>query len=144
MADDPIEAMVRRLIEVGIGRADESVIDELMAPDCVEHQRGNGTGTEGAKQVARTLNGWFSGFSLTVEDIARSGDIVWTRNRARGINTGSVMGRPPTGKEIDVTVYDSVRMHDGKAVEHWGVPDQLGMLLQLGLMPGSGGPSNQG
>lgn len=143
MADDPIEAMVRRLIEVGIGHGDESVIDELMAPDCVEHQRGNGSGSDGAKQVARTLNAWFSSFSLTVEDIARSGDIVWTRNRARGINTGSVMGRPPTGREIDVTVYDSVRVRDGRAVEHWGVPDQLGMLLQLGLMPMGSDPTDR-
>lgn len=145
MADgDGVEALVRRLIEVGIGRGDEAVIDELMAPDCLEHQRGNGEGAEGAKQVARTLNGWFSDFSLTVEDIARSGDVVWTRNRARGVNTGSVMGRPPTGKTIDVTVFDSLRMQDGKAVEHWGVPDQMGMLMQLGLLPAGGPPEGRG
>ena len=143
MADDGVEALVRRLIEVGIGRGDDGVIDELMAPDCREHQRGNGEGTEGAKQVARTLNGWFSDFSLTVEDIARSGDVVWTRNRARGVNTGSVMGRPPTGKEIDITVFDSLRVQDGKAIEHWGVPDQMGMLMQLGLLPAGGPPASR-
>lgn len=131
-------ALVRRLIEIGIGRGDESVIDELMAPDCVEHQRGNRNGVEGAKEVARTLNSWHSDFSLTVQDIAHSGDIVWTRNRAHGVNTGSVMGRPPTGKTIDVDVFDVVRLQDGKVVEHWGVADQMGMMLQLGLMPGGG------
>jgi predicted SnoaL-like aldol condensation-catalyzing enzyme len=30
---------------------------------------------------------------------------------------------------------DVVRIEDGKIVEHWGVPDQLGMMLQLGLIP---------
>ena len=109
-----------------------------MVPDCVEHQRGNRNGTEGAKEVARTLNRWHSDFSLTVQDIARSGDIVWTRNRAHGVNTGSVMGRPPTGKTIDVDVFDVVRPRDGKVIEHWGVADQMGMMLQLGLIPGSG------
>jgi hypothetical protein len=28
-----------------------------------------------------------------------------------------------------------VRFQDGKAVEHWGVRDRVGMLRQLGLMP---------
>jgi len=140
MSEDGYEDLVRRLIEVGIGHDDESVIDELMAPDCVEHQRGNQHGSVGAKQVARTLNQWHSEFSLTVEDIARSGDVIWTRNRARGVNTGSVMGQPPTGKPIDLTVFDVVRVRDGKVVEHWGVADQLGMLLQLGIAP-SGPPA---
>jgi len=34
-----------------------------------------------------------------------------------------------------ITVIDIARFKDGKIVEHWGVPDQLGMMLQLGLMP---------
>jgi len=48
------------------------------------------------------------------------------------------MGRPPTGKTIDVDVFDVVRPRDGKVIEHWGVADQMGMMLQLGLIPGSG------
>ncbi|MEZ4501425.1 MAG: ester cyclase [Dehalococcoidia bacterium] len=132
--DETIER-VRRLIEVGIGGNDPAVIDELMAPDCIEHQRGNQNGTNGAKGVASTLHRWHSNFSLTVEDVAVAGDIVWTRNRARGVNTGSVMGHPPTGKSIDLDVIDIVRVRDGVVVEHWGVADQLGMMAQLGLLP---------
>jgi predicted ester cyclase len=32
-------------------------------------------------------------------------------------------------------VFDVCRFEDGKIVEHWGVPDQLGMMMQLGLIP---------
>ncbi len=28
-----------------------------------------------------------------------------------------------------------VRFRDGKAIEHWGVRDDLGMMKQLGFMP---------
>ena len=44
------------------------------------------------------------------------------------------MGFPPTGKSFEIDVMDVVRFEDGKIVEHWGVPDQLGMLIHLGLM----------
>jgi predicted ester cyclase len=127
----------RRLVEVGIGRADRSVLDELMADNCVEHQRGNGDGREGAWAVAGTLHRWMSDFSLTVEDLAVAGDTVWTRNRARGINTGAVMGNPPSGKPIEVDVIDVIRFENGIAVEHWGVADQMGLMLQIGALPSS-------
>lgn len=135
MADQENVALMRRLIEVGIGMGDMTVIEEIAAPDCIEHQRGNNPGLDGAKQVATTLHRSMSDFSLTVEDVAVSGDLVWTRNRARGINTGSVMGNPPTGKAVEVDVFDVCRFKDGKVVEHWGVADQVGLLLQVGGMP---------
>jgi predicted ester cyclase len=125
----------RIIVEEGIGRGDEAVLDAFVAPGVVEHQRGNKPGLEGAKGVARTLHRWMDDFSLTVQDIAVSGDTVWTRNRARGINTGSVMGFGPSGGPVEVDVIDVGRFEDGKLVEHWGVADQLGLLLQLGFDP---------
>lgn len=70
----------------------ESVLEAFIAEDVVEHQRGNGAGLEGAKGVAKVLHRWMSGISLTVEDLVVAGELVWTRNRARGVNTGWVMG----------------------------------------------------
>ena len=135
MAIEDNAARMRRLIETGIGLGDLTVIEELLAPDCVEHQRGNNPGRDGAVQVATTLHRWMSEFSLTVEDIAVAGDVVWTRNRARGVNTGSVMGNPATGKPVEVDVIDICRFQDGLVVEHWGIADQVGLLLQVGALP---------
>jgi len=126
---------MRRLIGDAFTKGDLAVIDELVAPDCVEHQRGNHGGVEGAKETARTLHRWMSDFSLTIEDLIAEGDMVWTRNRARGVNTGSVMGHPPTGLPVEVDVIDIGRFEDGRMVEHWGIADQLGLMLQLGLVP---------
>jgi predicted ester cyclase len=130
-----------RLIEEGMGRANLAVIEELIAADSIEHQARNPNGIEGAKTVARTLHRWMSDFSLTVEDIAVDGDTVWTRNRGRGVNTGAVMGHAPTGRPVEVDVFDVVRYADGKVVEHWGVADQLGMMIAIGAVPGTPRPA---
>lgn len=125
----------RRIVEEGIGRGDETVLDAFVAEDLVEHQRGNPQGLEGAKGVARTLHRWMSDFLLTVEDIAVAGDVVWTRNRARGTNAAAVMGFGPTGQQVELDVIDIGRFEDGKLVEHWGIADQMGLLMQLGFDP---------
>ncbi len=132
---DNSDAM-RRLIGDAFTKGDLAVIDELVAPDCIEHQRGNHDGAEGAKETARTLHRWMSDFSLTIEDLIAEGDMVWTRNRARGVNTGPVMGHPPTGRPVEVDVIDIGRFEGGRMVEHWGIADQLGLMIQLGIVPG--------
>jgi predicted ester cyclase len=129
-------ARFRRLIDVGFTRGDLTIVDELVAPGCVEHQRGNRDGSEGVKEVIRTLHRWMSDFSLTIEDLVTDGDMVWSRTRARGVNTGEFMGNAPTGRLVELDVIDIARFEDGKVVEHWGIADQLGMMLQLGLAPG--------
>ena len=147
---DPPEGCRRRIArysqrhgirEDGMGRGDESVLEAFIATEVIEHQRGNQPGLEGAKAVARALHRWMSDFSLTVEDIAVAGDIVWTRNRAHGLNTGSVMGFGPTGSVVEVDVIDIGRFEDGKLVEHWGIADQMGLLLQVGFDPRAAAPS---
>jgi predicted ester cyclase len=141
MAAIDIADRFRSIVEEGMGQGDESVLEAYIATDVIEHQRGNQPGLEGAKGVARALHRWMSDFSLTVEDIAVSGDVVWTRNRARGVNTGSVMGFGPTGGPVETDVIDIGRFEDGKLVEHWGIADQMGLLLQVGFDPRAAAPS---
>lgn len=131
-------AIVRRLMDEGFNQGNLAVCDELVSPDAVEHQRGNQPGAEGVKAVINSLRSWFSDFRIEIEDIAAQDDMVWCRNRAVGTNDGHFMGFPPTDRKVDITVYDTVRIKDGRIVEHWGVPDQLGVVLQLGLFPPPG------
>ncbi len=48
------------------------------------------------------------------------------------------MGLPPSGKRFTINVFDILRVADGKFVEHWGQMDNIGMMQQLGAMPGDG------
>jgi predicted ester cyclase len=45
------------------------------------------------------------------------------------------MGAPPTGKRIEVPVFEMCRVRDGKIVELWSLMDSMSMLAQLGLAP---------
>ena len=93
-----------------------------------------GDGPEGAKRTAALLRAAFPDFTLTIEDLVVDGDKVWGRNRGGGTNLGSFAGMPATGKTAYIEVYDVGRFENGKMVEHWGVPDQLGLMLALGLI----------
>jgi len=128
-------ALLLRLIEDGFNKGDLSAVDRIVAVDSKEYQRGNPDGSEGTKEVIRTLRGWFPDFTMVAQDTAAVGDKVWARFKASGTNLGSVMGRPPTGRKVTVDVIDIARFRDGRIVEHWGIPDQLGLMIQLGFVP---------
>ncbi len=146
MASSP-ETTARRLIEEGFNQGDLSVADELTSPSMVEHQNfgpDHAPGAEGTKAVISSLRRAFSDFHLTIDDLAVSGDTVWLRMTGTGTNDGRFMGHAPTGRRIRIDVIDVVRIEDGLLAEHWGVPDRLGALFQLGLAEPPGTNSSSG
>ena len=141
MSRDP-ETIARRLIEKGFNQGNLNICDELTADDLLEHQNfgpDHAPGAEGVKAVISSLRRAFSDFHLEIEDLTVDGDKVWLRMAGSGTNDGPFMGNPPTGRKMRTDVFDVIRVRDGRIVEHWGVPDRLGTLFQLGLAqpPGS-------
>lgn len=126
----------RRLLNAAFSCGDFAVIDEIAAPDCIEHQEGSeATGPEAVRRSAAGLRASFPDLELRVDDIAAHRDMVWVRVRARGTDTGGVGGRPASGRNIEADVIDVMRFHEGKMVEHWGVADRLSMLRLFRLVP---------
>jgi predicted ester cyclase len=134
------ENVVRKLIEEGFNACNLEVVDTITSPEIVEHQNfgpDHAPGAAGVRAVIESLHRAFPDFRLTIEDLVADGSTVWLRMVATGTNTGSFMGHAPTGRPMRTDVFDVIRVEDGLMVEHWGVPDRLGAMLQLGLM----GPS---
>jgi predicted ester cyclase len=135
MAQSP-EAIVRRLIEEGFNEGNLDAADELISGGMVEHQNfgpHHAPGAEGVKAVIASLRRAFSDFHLAIDDLTVDGDTVWLRMTGTGTNDGSFMGHPPTGRAMRTDVFDALRVQNDRIVEHWGVPDRLGTLFQLGL-----------
>jgi predicted ester cyclase len=42
------------------------------------------------------------------------------------------MGIPPTGKQAAVAVIEIFRIENGKIADHWGGPDTMDLVQQLG------------
>jgi predicted ester cyclase len=136
MGSESNSEIVRRVLERGFGGGDLSVVDEYVAADFIEHQDGaEGRGPAAVKGIIRGLHESFTDMQLIIDDIVGAGEDVWVRARARASNTKPIMGRPATGRDIEIQIMDVIRCRDGKLVEHWGVADRLAMLQQLGLAP---------
>jgi predicted ester cyclase len=136
------EAVVRRLIDQAFTQGRLEVCDELISDDIVEHQDygpGHRAGPAGVKAVVTSLRRAFSDFRLVIEALVVDGDTVWIRNLATGTNDGPYMGHAATGRRFRAQVFDVLRVRDGRVVEHWGVPDRLGVLFQLGTATPPGG-----
>ena len=116
------------------------LIDQLVSPSFVAHIPGLPpeftTGPEGVKK-------WFAAYHAGMEgiwskhiDTIAEGDRVVIRFEGGGKHTGNMLGVPPTGKQIKVTGVDIFRISNGKLVEMWQELDFLGMLRQMGAVPG--------
>ena len=129
--------VLQRMFDEGLSTGDDSIVDELCAPDLVEHQYGlAGRGVEAiahVKAAIRDVHGMAPDLRFTIEDATRSGDTIWVRVRGRGTATGPFFG-PPSGRALDFTVIDVARVVDGRIVEHWGVPDRFAVLAQTGVL----------
>jgi steroid delta-isomerase-like uncharacterized protein len=139
VADD-LKALARRFNDEVMSKGKLEVIDELVADDFVEH--GEYPGITQDKAGLRTFMAMFrEAFpDLQVETlgVVTEGDEVWVHSLATGTHQGEFMGIPATGKRVSYAMMDRVRVRDGKAVEHWGIGDDIGMMTQLGAIPEMG------
>ena len=116
------------------------LIDELYATNYVEHtpQPGVAPTREGFKQTAIALKKAFPDLRYVIESSLETGDRVVHYVTGTGTMTGELMGIAPTGKRANWTEIHIARVANGRLVEHWAVIDQLGMLVQLGVVPAPG------
>jgi len=68
---------------------------------------------------------------VTIHQQVVEGDLVTTRKTIGGTHTGTLLGIPATGREINIDVIDIVRVKDGKYFEHWGITLLPEVLSQL-------------
>ena len=130
-------ALLARILTEGFAMGDTSVVDEVCAPDMVEHQFGlAGEGMvaiEHVKAAILDVHGMAPDLRFTIEDWATQGDRAWIRAVGRGTATGPFFGAP-SGHPIELTIIDIARVSDGRIVEHWGVPDRFALLAQTGIL----------
>jgi steroid delta-isomerase-like uncharacterized protein len=131
------KAVVRRFVEEVFQGGDVAAIDRLVAEDFVPHtwpSTGDGRGDlrRAMERVSRAL----TDADFTIDDLIAERDLVVARLTASATQTGELMGVPASGKRYTIDEIHIFRLRDGRIVEHWHQFDQLGMMRQLGAMPG--------
>jgi steroid delta-isomerase-like uncharacterized protein len=137
MLTDQNKARVKRLLEEGLNKGNESVIDELIAPNYVSTEEGMSmAGPEGFKAMAAGFRMAFPDAHLIIQDIIAEGDTVVTWAVFKGTHEGPLEGLPPTGRQVEVKDVDLWRLEHGKVVGTRTHFDRLGMMHQLGVLGG--------
>ena len=131
------KAQFRRMYEEGLNQGILAVADEVIDPDCLDHEAhpGGDRGPESMRALITMLRTAFPDLHFAIEHLVAEGDTVAGRLTMSGTHEGPLMGMPPTGRSVRQNNMHFVRFRDGKAIEHWGVRDDLGMMQQLGVIP---------
>jgi steroid delta-isomerase-like uncharacterized protein len=131
------KAVYRRMVDEVVNQGHFEVIKELFHPDYLDHSAPPGmpNGFDSVQAVFSAFRTGFPDVKFTIDDMVSQGDIVATLVHGEGTQTGQFMNIPATGKHAKWRSVGFFRVRDGKIVEHWGIPDMLGLLIQLGVIP---------
>lgn len=137
MSAEANTAILRRFFEEVVNKKNLAPVDQFFSPDFVDHiPIPHAPGSEGLKQFGAAIFNAFPDFNLTVEDTIAEGDKVVARVTNRGTQKGEFLGIAPSGKQAVWGAIWIVRIVGGRVVERWVEFDLLGLMRQLGAVPG--------
>ena len=129
--------LVQRWFDEVWNRGREDAVDQLMAPDALVHGLGEAIrGPAAFKRFHAAYREAFPDVRIDVEDLVAEGDKVAFRWSATATHRGGSLGFAATNRNVRFEGMGIIRVQNGKLVEGWNTFDQLGMLQQLGVVPG--------
>jgi len=142
MSAEQNKALVSRYVEEMANywrTGDLSFVDGIFDSSFVQHISGlpPNMGREAMKQMFPMFRAGMPDFQMKIEDMVADGDRVAIRISWHGTHKGEIMGINPTGKKASITEMQFFRIANGKIMERWGESDMLGLMQQLGMIPGS-------
>ena len=128
-AKDVVEEMFRRQ-----QRGEETWLDDLVAPDMVNHAAGP-QGREGLMRIWGAIENDLGPVTVEQHHLIGEGDLVAQHLTLRGTHRSSTMplltGMTVSERPAAWTFIHIWRVADGMLVEHWACRDDMGLLEQL-------------
>jgi predicted ester cyclase len=144
MSTETNKAIVRRYFREALDRRKLDVLDEIITLDCVIHRPEASEpirGLEAFKHALERILQTYSEFTTTIHDLIAEEDRVACRLSHWAVNRGewtSRLGRHAVaGKTVSWSAIAIFHIRDGKIAEEWVNRDELGMLIELGVLASS-------
>ena len=133
------KALYRSFVEEIINKYKINEMGKFIAEDFVDLTPPPGIdlepGLAGMQKMMGMFLSAFPDLHSTIDDLVAEGDKVVGLMTTTGTHKGDFMGIPATGKQINFKEIHTVRIVNGKAIEHWGIAEDLKMMQQLGVVP---------
>jgi steroid delta-isomerase-like uncharacterized protein len=137
MTTEANKALVRRFIREIFEAGRAEALDELVAPGFVRHTGPAGdTDRDELRAAMDRVSKGLADAVFIIEDMIAEDDRVAVRVTASARQVGEFMGVPPSGRSYTIGEIHIFRVREGKIAEHWHQADFLGMMRQLGALPG--------
>jgi serine phosphatase RsbU (regulator of sigma subunit)/predicted ester cyclase len=118
-------ALVRRFMEARVVKRDLNAVDEMLAPDFINHNKlvpGQEPDREDYLQGIAAFHAALSPGRLIIEDQVAGADKVVSRFIVHAMHDrGELMGVAPTGRELTNRAIVVHRIVEGKIAEEWGM-----------------------
>ncbi len=142
MSIEDNKRLIQRLMDEGHNRQNADAASTFYTEDASNHLRH--VGRAGMKAVFETLYAVFPDFHYRILESTAEGDRVVCKVEMTGTHRGQPVLREafsgmlndvaPTGKSVKVLQFHSFRLRDGLIAEHAAVRDDMGLVLQLGVV----------
>lgn len=131
-----VRELVRRSIEDVWAHSDSAALAELYASDVVDHHPmpGQAPGIAGLVEVMDAFTTSFSGITMQLHAVlvdevdGEHGTDRWT---LQATHSGEFLGVPATGRTIEISGMDVVRVSGGLITEVWHTEDLASALRQV-------------
>jgi len=132
MSTEENKNLVRRMFDEAFNQGNTSFINEMIAPDYVDHSPipAPAAGPEGFVKRTMVLSNAFVQEALFGVFLAEN-DLVAFTWTFQGVHQGTFAGLAATGKKVTLSGINVERLENGKIVEHWSHFDLAGLLKQM-------------
>ena len=119
-----------------INRRDLSCLADLVTDEFVDH--GSPFPLPPGPTGYAAILGWVTQvlqIRYEIEDLFSTDDRIVVRGLAHGVGAAEVHGPAAAGTPYAMATLHVYRTEGDRLAEHWGVRDELGAMVQLGVVP---------
>lgn len=139
MKSDEVRALVERYIESVWNRGDAAALASLTTPS-FEYSLGGQPARDRAAmaEFIGAVHAAFPDWRVTIVDLIADDGGAAVRWEGDVTHAGPFQGIQATGRRIRVSGINLYRVARGRIEAEWEQMDTVGMLMQMGVLPGSG------